>query len=32
LRLSPDRRKMIVTPNFPMNSSGLSMPPFLPSC
>lgn len=32
LRLSPERRKMTVTPNFPMNSSGFSMPPFLPSC
>ena len=32
LRLSPERRKITVTPYFPMNSSGLSTLPFFPSC
>ena len=32
LRLSPERRKIMVTPYFPMKSSGRSMLPFLPSC
>mmetsp|Transcript_13843 Transcript_13843/g.25044 ORF Transcript_13843/g.25044 Transcript_13843/m.25044 type:complete len:269 (-) Transcript_13843:216-1022(-) len=31
LRLRPERRKMTVTPYFPMNSSGRSRLPFLPS-
>ncbi len=29
-RDTPDRRKMQVTPNLPMNSSGLSIPPLTP--
>ena len=32
MRLSPERRKITVTPYFPMKSSGLSTLPFLPSC
>ena len=32
LRLRPERRKMDVTPYFPMKSSGLNMLPFFPSC
>ena len=28
----PERRKIMVTPYFPMNSSGRRMLPFLPSC
>ena len=31
LRLSPESRKMVVTPYLPMNNSGCSMLPFLPS-
>mmetsp|Transcript_28032 Transcript_28032/g.56314 ORF Transcript_28032/g.56314 Transcript_28032/m.56314 type:complete len:224 (+) Transcript_28032:627-1298(+) len=31
LRLSPERRKIMVTPYFPMKSSGLSILPFFPS-
>mmetsp|Transcript_35037 Transcript_35037/g.51219 ORF Transcript_35037/g.51219 Transcript_35037/m.51219 type:complete len:133 (+) Transcript_35037:765-1163(+) len=31
LRDRPDSKKMHVTPNFPMNNSGLSIPPFCPS-
>lgn len=31
-RLSPERRKIMATPYFPMKSSGLSTLPFFPSC
>ena len=31
LRLSPEIRKIVITPYFPINSSGCSMLPFLPS-
>jgi hypothetical protein len=29
---SPERRKISATPYFPMNSSGLNIPPFTPNC
>jgi hypothetical protein len=32
LRDRPERRKIMVTPYFPMNSSGRRMLSFLPSC